>query len=461
MVRILRIFALDEVNNERDFCTHFDQLKQFAQVEELGTITRRWIMFLESITGGDFANMIKKTLCNQIASLSQADQKDDDERFPMTKKAAMDKEIKRAVISEILWDFINTYSKPSGIFVGSDEQGGAHYGNSNPCSFAPTDFVGVIQVAGKNMKVRNMWSACGNGTSSGDILGFKLRYHQFQESTSPDSEGGGKTDLAIAGMTNLPFELSTNGNTPTPKNVSLDTLFIERNGKSKDTEKVPRFFLLVPAKKYLSTSMDNMLLDTTSKLLQDELDTGFLQFGMCDQMSKPSNVYNSFCRSAVNATAASAPLPFQIYMRMGFIRQNNSIDMCKGVIAHRFQNENAPTEAPDLISSLSEPDIDASNTRPNFAGAVHHTVLPQSTNASSDTTSTTTSRLDNTHTHTQSVPDFSTSGLANMPFDTLGPDFSGTAQEIADFVEVQDEPRKTSRKKRIPKELSDNAENES
>jgi len=255
-------------------------------------------------------------------------------------------------------------------------------------------------------------------------------------------------------MTNLPFELSTNENTPMPKNVSLDSLFIERNSKSKDTEKVPRFFLLVPAKKYLSTSMDNMLLDTTSKLIQDEMDTGFPQFGMCDQMSKPSNVYNSFCRSAVNATAASAPLPFQIYMRMGFIRQNTSIDMCKGVISNQFDTSHAETS-----TSASAFNLDAGGTRPNIAGAVHHTILAQTTNASSDTMST-TSRLD-THTHTQSVPDFSTSGLANLAFDALGPDFSSTMQEIADFEEVQDEPRKTTRKKKIPKDLSDNTENES
>jgi len=448
MVRTLRLFSTDMVIDVDTFRTEFDVLKQFAQPEELGTITRRWIMFLESITGGDFVNMIKKTLCTQISTLSKACDKEEHEKFPIIKKAAMDKEIKRAIIAEVLWDFINTYSKPSGIFVGSDEQGGAHYGNSNPCSFAPTDFVGVIQVAGKNMKVRNMWSACGNGTSSGDILGFKLRYHQFQDSSAAAAEGAAKSDLSVAGMTNLPFELSTNGNTPMPKNVSLDSLFIERNNASKDTERVPRFFLLVPAKKYLSTSMENTLLDTTSKLMQDELDTGFLQFGMCDQMSKPSNVYNSFCRSAVNATAASAPLPFQIYMRMGFIRQNTSIHMCKGVLSAIFQNQSEDT------STL---DVHPGETRPNIAAAVHHTVLDQTTNTNNNTISNTT-LLD---THRQPVADFSTSGLANLAFDALGPDFSNTMQEIADLADVQEEPKKITRKKKIPKDLSDNTENDS
>jgi len=75
-------------------------------------------------------------------------------------------------VCSILWDFINTYAKLAGVFVGSDNQGGNHYGMANPCSYAPTDYVGVIQAAGKNMKVRNLLANCETGTSNGDMAGF-------------------------------------------------------------------------------------------------------------------------------------------------------------------------------------------------------------------------------------------------------------------------------------------------
>jgi len=81
-------------------------------------------------------------------------------------------------VDSFRWDFkcINTYSNIEGIFIGSDNQDKAHYGNPDSASYASADFVWVLQVAGKNFKVRNMLLACQGGTSSGDILGFKLNF---------------------------------------------------------------------------------------------------------------------------------------------------------------------------------------------------------------------------------------------------------------------------------------------
>jgi len=125
-------------------------------------------------------------------------------------------------VCSILWDFINTYAKLAGVFVGSDNQGGNHHGMANPCSYAPTDYVGVIQAAGKNMKVRNLWANCENGTSNRDILGF--RFMKFDNSPG----------------LNISFKLSSNVDTQSDQHI-------QRSAKSSH-------FLLVPAKRYTQTS---------------------------------------------------------------------------------------------------------------------------------------------------------------------------------------------------------------
>jgi len=55
-----------------------------------------------------------------------------------------------------------------------------------------------------------------------------------------------------------------------------------------------------------------------------EEDDGFLQFAICDQMSKPSNIHNGPITTACDATAAIVPAPIQIFMRIGFTRLNKT-----------------------------------------------------------------------------------------------------------------------------------------
>jgi hypothetical protein len=50
----------------------------------------------------------------------------------------------------------------------------------------------------------------------------------------------------------------------------------------------------------------------------EERDNAFLQFGICDQVSKPSNIFNSALQSACDACAPIVPAPIQMYMRLGF-----------------------------------------------------------------------------------------------------------------------------------------------
>jgi len=97
-----------------------------------------------------------------------------------------------------------TLFRISGIFIGSEYQGGQHQGDLNPCSHNPVDHSAAMQIAGKFEKVRNMWATCDKGVSSGDVLGFRLK--------------------TIA-KNQLGFELS--GNPQTSKIVSVDRMQVE------------------------------------------------------------------------------------------------------------------------------------------------------------------------------------------------------------------------------------------
>ena len=240
-------------------------------------IRSRWFHFLNVISTGDFAKMMQEGFFEGYAAL--VDFARDSEALKKRKYSQF--------VDSFLWDFINTYAKIGGIFIGSDNQGGAQYGDPNPSSYAPTDFVGVLQVAGKNFKVRNMWSACQGGTSSGDILGFKLKFFPTKATGEPP----------------LTFRLSSNSITQKEETVNISQSIAELGGYS----------LLVPAKMKRNT----VRADLTSV---EERDDGFLQFGICDQISKPSNIFNSAIASACDATASVVPAPSQIYMRLGYTR---------------------------------------------------------------------------------------------------------------------------------------------
>ena len=79
-----------------------------------------------------------------------------------------------------------------------------------------------------------------------------------------------------------------------------------------------QYSLLMPCKK--NELLAPLPATPSRKSHMEDTDTGFLQFGMCDQISKACNVGNMDFRIAVNATAATIPMTFQMYMRMGFMR---------------------------------------------------------------------------------------------------------------------------------------------
>ena len=299
-----------------------------ASTEIIHKARLRFNLFLNTISSGDFGSMMSS--CFFDGYFGQVNYTMD--------SVEMKKDKFKAFVDDFLWDFINTYAKIGGIFIGSDNQGGAHYGDPNPRSFAPTDFVGTLQVAGKNFKARNMWSACQGGTSSGDILGFKLKYFRTKKDSHPP----------------LVFRLSSNSITQKEESVSVSQNLCDLGGYS----------MLVPSKNKRDVAHSEFV-------MAEERNNGFLQFGICDQISKPSNIYNNPLISACDATASVVPAPFQIYMRLGFTNYPPAnLVMLKDP---SFNLKHRPLAPPPLYEAVPvnperlEPRVDAGNADAGFA----------------------------------------------------------------------------------------------
>jgi len=388
------------VYSQDNIYMRYKALKNSTSTHNSLLTTRRWIHFLDLITHNDMDKLMRMSLWEGICKTKLRQHEN-----PVMRLEDMDisNDVLHKTVSYFLWDFINTYAKTAGIFVGSDEQGGNHYGQANPCVQAPSDFVGVIQVAGKNMAVRNMWSSCGSGTSSGDMLGFKLQTRQVLTAIVTDTI----SKEQASGNIPLDFELSPNGNTPTPVRIpvanfiqmkmrapSVTTNLGGNDGVGADNHgdgpeivyNYTQYSLLVPCKRteVLDTSRDQY----TNVHSND--DNGFLQFGMCDQISKPCNVSNMDFKIALNAASATVPMPFQMYMRMGFMRiprtstyimplhqqltNNTSKSKTRpynvgGVAGKPTSIQKPPRHSNPQVADLPEPDVPTTQSRKRRSSA--------------------------------------------------------------------------------------------
>ena len=230
----------------------------------------KYYLWMNLLTNDDFKHLLEASFFDGWVD------------FETTNKQTLGEEKRRMVfrkyICSLMWDFINTYAKLAGVFVGSDNQGGNHYGQTNPSVYAPTDFVGVLQAAGKNRKVRNLWCTCDNGTSGGDILGFR-----FALCTKPQT---------------VFFRLLSNVDTQREAHIPTD-------GHA--------YCLLVPAKMNSPPVIKSDFIHW--------IDSNFLQFGICNQISKPSahstnNIHNVAC----DATFSTMPGPLEILLRFDFAK---------------------------------------------------------------------------------------------------------------------------------------------
>lgn len=170
-------------------------------------------------------------------------------------------------------DFVSNYMSPGGIFVGSENQGGSAQEQLNPCSHAPTDYIGTLQVAGKARTVRNLWAYGKDVIPHGSTVGFQLVSKTFEHNHA------------------LRFRLSSNPATQREEIVSVDQ------------EK--KFYMLVPS-----------ILDKKKSLVTTNEKYIFWGFGLLDQYSKRINCRaNDDWITAIDSRISNQVNPVQILMR--------------------------------------------------------------------------------------------------------------------------------------------------
>lgn len=199
-------------------------------------------------------------------------------------------DITEHVLEQACVHFVHTYCPMAGVFIGSDKQGGGHLTSPNPASFAPNDYIGVVQVAGKNVSTCNMWNFSRHAADhviAGDTLGFMLEK--------------AKTN---AGMR---FELSSNPETPREVNTHLPSLSSPGAQAHCPWLLTPRVLRCVLAALRRNT-------DTTPP------PSCFFKFCIANHMSRARNVPTQQNYICCGARCAANLLPIEIFLRFGVQR---------------------------------------------------------------------------------------------------------------------------------------------
>jgi hypothetical protein len=208
-----------------------------------------------------------------------------------------------------------TLFRISGIFIGSEYQGGQHQGDLNPCSHNPVDHSAAMQIAGKYEKVRNMWATCDRGVSSGDVLGFRLK-----NIANPQ----------------LGFELS--GNPQTSKIVSVDRMQVDQLQDAKTV----KWHLLVPS--VIGSELPSM----------DEHDSSAFgaaccyTIGLVNQMSKAVLSTEQLEIVAINAMSCAQHTNTEVLLQFSMPNFEKVSRMTMHDIPRRIAVFLAPDAQPDL-----------------------------------------------------------------------------------------------------------------
>lgn len=194
----------------------------------------------------------------------------------------------QAKVDEIVWDFVINNTQTLGIYIGSDEAGGAHLESKNSNAVWPNDFAGVVQLTGKSRRTSNIWNRHSSGEerqgiSSGDPLGFTLQKYEVVTKDGEDRS--------------CEFKLSSNPNTEitvTPQQVN-------------DFFKFTRSFsLLVPDS------------NVNHCYALSETPHTFWKFAHANQMCRNVNAQYTSSSLARDALACGAAPPMEIIMRRSF-----------------------------------------------------------------------------------------------------------------------------------------------
>ena len=214
---------------------------------------------------------------------------------------------KYTFLKRFVWRFVKNYVRITGVYIGSEQQGGQHQGAANPCSHNPTDYVGTVQTMGKYEKTRNVWTTSKRGVGNGDLLGFTLRY----------LEGGDGETRRIS--------LSGNPSTPQHANLVSAKAAIGR-------------FVLVPAVYEAMVLSRNEDLDRVLRFYRDDINPSmsegdfytimheaspgisvsggyFMQFGVVNEMSKGVTGSRDAVTYALDATACTMVMNCEVLLR--------------------------------------------------------------------------------------------------------------------------------------------------
>ena len=219
----------------------------------------------------------------------------------------------RSVLERVCFEFIFTYCRPIGVFVGSDRQGGEHLEAPNPAAFAPNDYVGVVQVAGKNISTCNMWMFSSNTKEmvcGGDELGFALKwlkYKAFGEDMQPSIN-----------QTLQTFQLSSNPRTGITDDAKVPNLTLPHEHAqvfgqfwNEDHE----FGIWLFHTCIYRCLLRKLLTGSGGK--EQEFSTHFAKFCIANQMSRHMNVQCGDTRVATDAKCADKSLPLEVFLRFG------------------------------------------------------------------------------------------------------------------------------------------------
>lgn len=217
----------------------------------------------------------------------------------------------RSVLERMCFEFIFTYCRPVGVFVGSDRQGGEHLEVPNPAAFAPNDYVGVVQVAGKNIATSNMWMFSSDNKEmvcGGDELGFALKWKKYKAYDEEDHTTQ-HNDL-------LSFQLSSNPRTGVldrAKNPQHEVALREQPQNFCDAEQNFGIWLFTPC--IYRCLLRKLLTGSGGK--EQVFSSHFAKFCIANQMSRHMNIEAGDENVAANARCAERALPLEVFLRFG------------------------------------------------------------------------------------------------------------------------------------------------
>lgn len=211
-------------------------------------------------------------------------------------------------VEDFLWGWIMANTKIMGIYIGSDEAGGAHQESKNSNATWPNDYAGVVQATGKNRRTSNIWNRRGDasdrdGFSSGDPLGFVLERHTiFDRSFTLQKSATNTFTEKVDGkqVDNVRFSLSSNPNTAlNVQPMSLDVFF----------PYIGHYSVLTPSSNVKEAHSSETCMKT------------FLQFACANQMCRSMNTNQSRIQLAHEALQCGGCPPIEIIMRRKFYDQ--------------------------------------------------------------------------------------------------------------------------------------------